>query len=124
MKYIRTKAKIYEVESKFLDNEGKWVGYNIVGNDMALILRIQVIKQADTIEELCDGYVFVSKSGETHYVYFKLYDMGVCLGSRIENDEIFRNHLLENGTIYGAIWTDKGLIYVAKMNDKGKLKLL
>ena len=88
-------------------------------------IDINTYKQvSDTIEELIDAYVFVSKSGETHYPYFKSYDMGVCLGSRIENDETFKNHLLENGTVYGAVWTDKGLIYVAKMNDKGCLELL
>ena len=73
---------------------------------------------------MIDGYIFVSKSEETHYVYFKSYDMGVCLGCRIERDEEFKKHLLENGCVYGAIWTDKGLIYVAKMNSEGKLCLI
>lgn len=111
-KFIRTENRIYQVESEYLDNEGKWVGYNIVENDMAIILRDQVIKKADTIEELIDNYVFIEKG-----------EMPVDL----DKDTIIFNKglYIEDGTIiYGAIWTDKGLIYVAKMNEKGELELI
>lgn len=122
MKYIRTKNGIYEVVKNELGECIKIDGGFVMLEDVRLIE--QNIRESNTIAELIDAYVFVSKSGETHYVYFKSYDMGVCLGSRIDNDEKFKNHLLENGTVYGAIWTDKGLIYVAKMNEKGELCLI
>jgi len=81
--------------------------------------------QSDNLAELIDAYVFVSKFGETHYIYGFDYDMGVkTSGSRIENDETFRKHLLENGAIYGVIWCEWGLKYVAKMNDEGEFELL
>ena len=82
-----------------------------------------VISQADTIEELCDIYVFESTSKETHYMYRCNYDMGVNLGC-IVNNQKFKMHLLENGNVYGAIWTNKGLIYVAKLNENGELELI
>lgn len=113
MSYIRTKAKIYEVESEYINNEGKWIGYNIVGDDMALILRVQVINQADTIEELCDEFVVFDS-------------MNNCC---MEIERSLKN-LKKNGWIdscfdvYGAIWTNKGLIYVAKMNEDGVLCLI
>ncbi len=122
MKYIRTKEKIYEVESSFLNNDGKWIGYNIVGNDM-VILKVQVIAKADTIEELVDATVIVSPKG-SHSITLDEYDL-VNLGNKVFIDSKWRNDLINAGNIiYGAIWTDKGLIYVAKMNDKGELELI
>ena len=74
-----------------------------------------ILKQADTIEELCDELVVVQKdfhdllNADTH-----------CLQSLRKYYEINKIEV----SIYGAIYTDKGLIYVAKMNDKGELILL
>ncbi len=114
-KYIRTKDGIYEVESEFLDNEGKWIGYNIVGDDMTIILRIQVIKQSDNLAELCDEFV-IDWLPTNHKDIFGIdeYSKKIiesCIGNSKTN-------------VYGAIWTDKGLIYVAKMNDDGELVLI
>lgn len=64
-----------------------------------------VLKQADTIKELCDEFVMIS------YGKHKL-----DIGCHSYGDKKIQ--------IYGAIWTDKGLIYVAKMNEKGELELL
>ena len=63
----------------------------------------EIIKQADTIKELCDELV--------------------C-GNEIISEEQAKTCYLLNKVIYGAIWTNKGLIYVAKMNEKGELELL
>ena len=111
MSYIRTKNRIYETEGTFLDNNGKWKYYNILEDDMAIILRSQIIKQSDTIEELCDRYVVIDKETKevVNIVTFLAY---AKLWSSCKYD------------IYGAVWTDKGLIYVAKMNDKGDLELI
>ena len=75
-----------------------------------------IIKQADTIPELCDEFVVVQKdfhdllNADTH-----------CLQTLKKYYEINKIEVLG---IYGAIWTEWGLKYVAKMNDKGELELL
>lgn len=76
----------------------------------------KILKQADTIEELCDGFITIGKDD------FKL------IWNKYEYDECFKGNVFPKDDIlielYGAIWTDKGLIYVAKMNEKGELELL
>ena len=97
MKYIRTKDGIYEINWFDADNFGDEKG-DIHSN-------CEIINEADTIEELCDEFVFE-----------ETYPSGL------------KRHIITEdvavGTQFGAIWTDKGLIYVAKMNDKGELDLL
>lgn len=62
------------------------------------------IKQADTVEELCDWLVF-KLNGEIKALY-KSWDIALqCEG----------NHIAIYKDIYGAIDTDEGLIYKAKM---------
>lgn len=90
MKYIRDKHCIMPTE---LPN-----GWKL----MALGSGIEIIKQADTIEELCDEFVFGN--------------VIISLKEAKRDCEI--------GNVYGAIWTDKGLKYVAKMNEKGEFELL
>lgn len=124
MKYIRTKEKIYEIDETckkdnqilFSDNKEQTPDYIIdffEGKD--------ALKQADTIEELCDELVVHNpdNDGDFYPKYF------VYLG-KWENmlkpmSDYQKSHGIE---IYGAIWADKGLIYVAKMNEKGKLELI
>ena len=105
MKYIRTKDGIAKVK-----NEWEYVvgGINI---DDVFFADSEILKQADTIEELCDQFVYVTNNGN-HYVK--------------NNHEAIHYFIGEERPVsyYGAIWTDKGLIYVAKMNDKGELELL
>ena len=107
-KYIRTPFAIFEVVEEtdvVYRVRVKWMPSKIYSKSKC---QIEVIKKADTIEELCDEFVhfingmpFVIHKGEKHYV-----EKGIPV------------------VIYGAIWTDKGLIYVAKMNNEGKLELL
>lgn len=104
MKYIRTKDGIFGV---ILISPLGFVRIDKRDGTYPDVFEKDIIKQADTIEELCDE--FVSVWDEYHDVWATLNE-AVCLCS--ESD------------IYGAIWTDKGLIYVAKMNDKGELELL
>lgn len=137
MKYIRTKeGKIVDTTTKYLNfvskeeylkqveenREGLIISY-IENNvwycyceeDGNVEWKTDILAQANTIEELCDELVAISKNNhKTHFVihrYFGSFDI----------DEWLKNNIYE---IYGAIWTDKGLIYVAKMNDKGELELL
>ena len=109
MKYIRTKdGRILKV---FKDNVGlvsKNDGLTYYKEDTIdfetsyWLPKSEIAKQADTIKELCDEFVF-----------------GNVI---ISLEEAKRD--CEIGNIYGAIWTEKGLIYVAKMNEKGELELL
>lgn len=106
MKYIRTKdnriidTTKYYIENSNLFKDGVYQEYKKELEN--------AIKQADTIEKLCDEFVAI---------------VSVCKA-------VFTNYALAKEScylppiIYGAIWTDKGLIYVAKMNDKGELELL
>ena len=105
--YIRTKDGIYKVESETCHKQG----YFIDRYEEDVILKKQVIKQSENLEELCDRFVVIDK--ETKEV--------VNIGSCLEYAKIWA-YCKYN--IYGAIWTDKGLIYVARMNDKGKFVLI
>ena len=115
MKYIRTKNnKIYKVYADRVaiveceDSENK--------RAVICVDKKDILKEADTIEELCDEFVIHHHNGTpttTKWSFEKIiinYYHKRCLNS-IQK-------------LYGAIWTDKGLIYVAKMNDKGELELL
>ena len=123
MRYIRTKdGKIwsfsnpnnnflYEGRSK---KNGKWV--HEIG---------EVVKEADTIEELCDCFVKFR-----HEVYnidritirFKYEFVGIYKRfSKARKGLRYRDF---SDILYGAVWTDKGLIYVAKFNKEGEFDLL
>ena len=109
MKYIRTIDNVLTEETF---NSLKKLKEIMSYRDFDMLLPKQpnielVIKQADTIEELCDEFVRVSKSVHDFLV----------------SDDI-PTKKYDDTEIYGAIWTDKGLIYVAKLNKKGGLELL
>lgn len=110
--YIRTKNMIYQVECETFDKKGYFVG------DYGVIFKEQVIKQADTIEELCDEYVVFDKEQPNgKLLYYKGFE-------NLKKEFIDFEKDKEKVVVYGAIWTDKGLIYVAKMNDKWELELI
>lgn len=116
--YIKTKNRIYEVES-ILRDDGFVKGYNV--GEMAFITKNQVILQSEKLEELCDEFVGFEEGCIPFVWRFDTID-------KYRERDLFIKEILENkGTeeiIYGAIWTEKGLIYVAKMNEKGELCLL
>ena len=118
MKYIRTKdgqIKGFEVKNKELDLIKYLSQFANYKGEYA------PIKQANTIEELCDEIVVDDKTSKNckPFIYYK--DWGNILNSKVGKA---LDVCVGNGAIYGAIWTDKGLIFVAKMNDKGELELL
>ena len=101
MKYIRTKNG--NIGECWRDNEKEtWVVFKRPHQFRQELKRENILKQADTIEELCDEFVVIVDG--KHYI-------------RVPASN-------PNFQTYGAIWTDKGLIYIAKMNDKGELELL
>lgn len=126
MKYIRTKDRIYELESDFLNNKGVRVGYNVVGQEEVVLIENNSIIQSDTIEELCDEFVLHYEPLDDIPIPWASYERRS--NSWNKNKEMLVKELKNTSgrkpIVRGAIWTDKGLIYVAKMNDKGELELI
>lgn len=109
MKYIRTKDGVYEVDFVDISTYYHTTGWNIVEKD-------QIIAQADTIEELCDGFYATENScWEKDYYLF---------GNKDFKDFKDFTKDFPNGFARGFIATNKGLIYVAKMDSEGNLILL
>lgn len=132
MKYIRTKdGNILERKEElghfyYENREITSYYYNEQNNlslDDFLKERGGIIKQADTIEELCDEFVKIFEDGDRS-ISKKLNYMCKTVGRRINLSNSVSCQYVAITSIYGAIWTDKGLIYVAKMNHEGKLELL
>lgn len=111
-RYVRTTEDcIYDTENlhyRWIENNKVYkVGWDVEKPTF----EADIIKEADTIEELCDCFVAVRKNASgTYSVFF------------IELEE--KEKWIDSYTIYGAIWTEWGLKYVAKMNDKGELELI
>ena len=132
MKYIRTK------DGKIVNRLNNWhlfKSHGLTGkyiirslendNDLELWLeynRTSIIKQTDTIEELCDEFVDID-----NHDYYKISHKNGITYALSKTKRFLGNYDIrckEIGQIMGAIWTDKGLIYVTKMNEKGELELL
>ena len=105
--YIRTKNRIYQVESVLRD-DGFVKGYNV--GEMAFITKDQVIAQSENLEELCDEFVGVDKTCEN--------------GHQLLRAIPYKCANFWNGGVYGAVWCEFGLKYVAKLNSKGEFELL
>lgn len=95
--FIRTKKGIYELQAITISSYEK-------------LVNTKVIKQADTIEELCDEFVYNNQLLNPRYIDPKDNEL-IAFKYRIEDEFNYKNHK----EIYGAIWTNKGLIYVAKV---------
>ncbi len=143
MKYIRTKdgriidiekfkkqfdfqSCIYEdIETIFWKDACKYPERHKQG------IKARTLKQADTIEELCDEFVLIHTEYDNSKDIFEARSSGTWLQHRGDNYYSFGLEQVRSGkmnikgsTLYGAIWTEWGLKYVAKMNDKGELELL
>ena len=122
MKYIRTKdgriAKFGEQTDAGYE-KGTFEVHNKAGI-VASHEPIEVLKQADTIEELCDCLVLLNLT----YSYPIQFGCTCDLQKEMKREILHCLSLDKDNKCFGAIWTDKGLIYVAKMNDKGELELL
>lgn len=112
MKYIRTKDGIFTPEKYQVAKA--FVG--IFEEEQAKVMSAKktdfnIIKQADTIEELCDCYVIKDRDERLPFVSNTDFDYS-------------NNKDKNNFDVYGAIWVGVDLKSVAKMNDKGELELL
>lgn len=107
--YIRTKNRIYEVESETFDKQGYFVG------EYDVILKEQVISQSENLSGLIDEFVIIRADTKINQLV------------RTDNIEYLKEMIKEDKRIIevkGAVWTDKGLIFVAKMNDNEDLELI
>jgi hypothetical protein len=104
MKYIRTKDGIH-IKNSFKDS--------------LLEASENAIKQADTIEELCDAYVITSKQGHIYDTYGDYsYELKQVLPqARKEEPD-------EDWDLYGCVLVNGIIKQVAKTNEKGELELL
>ena len=103
-----------------------------------------VIAQANTIEELCDGFIGITTKEypnrpdiEPSIHYFQkpfefMYGDNIFKNLKLIDVELKNQNgwsyptkeWFETCDIYGFIRTSKGLIYVAKLNEKGELELI
>ncbi len=114
MKYIRTKNN--EIYKTVGEEELYWV---IKDSDIyeKLVPKCNVIKQADTIEELCDCFIIERTNGE-HIMFKELPPLQ-------RHYDLYCREYHHIAGRYGCIWVaGKGLKYVAKMNEKGEFELL
>ncbi len=128
MKYIRTKDGIYkatEINGMIVARGGVAYSCDIADVHFPIVFKKQdIIKQADTIEELVDGY-YVDVDNQSFTLsecYDNLEDAKKSYKDWISYSN--RKYLEYTVILYAFIKTNKGLIYVAKMNDKGELELL
>ena len=107
--YIRTKNRIYKVESETFDKQGYYIG------EYDVILKEQVANQSENLFELIDEFVVIRVSTRIHQLV------------RTDNIEYLKEMMTEDKRIIavkGAVWTDFGLKYVANINNKGELELI
>ena len=119
--YIRTKDGVYEVDeikTYFLDEKQKL----FINNELKIAVNEnQVIKEADTIEELCDGVIEKCLSDNRfHYIF----DFNKQEAMEVMNIDINKGYK----EFYFGIFVNRNnkidFISVAKMNDKGDLLLI
>ena len=77
---------------------------------LSIDMAEEPIREAETIEELCDEFVGIDKTIEN--------------GHQLLRAVPYKCANFWNGGIYGAIWCESGLKYVAKLNSKGELELI
>ena len=122
MKYIRTKDDVYCFEKNFIlkqNKKGEVIITKPNRHGYSIFNIKDIIKQADTIEELCDEFVVcMFGNPRTRTITRNLLE----IQHFIANQKLIGND--KNVVVYGAIWTEWGLKYVAKMNEKGCLELL
>lgn len=117
MRYIRTKNKIYDTYSSGIilskNKTTHELEFFYQSYAFSIPFQLEVLSQADTIEELGDVYVIVPKDSKS-----KPYTVNTLSGFDDVTD------VLRDSDIYLSIWVGADLHSVAKMNDKGELELL
>ena len=109
MKYIRTKGNVMALK-KYDEARNR-------ATELGLTVSLKIIKQADNIEELCDGLIVEEKDNTSNWFVMEMEEFK-------ELDKEERLYRLKDWSFNAFIKTDKGLIYVSKMNEKGELELI
>ena len=85
---------------------------------LSIDMAEEPIREADTIEDLCDEFVVFDKEQPNgKLLYYKGFE-------NLKKEFIDFEKDKEKVVVFGSIWTDKGLIFVARMNYKGDLELI
>lgn len=129
MKYIRTNDGIYEVvgfdEECIIPSILIKVKNNYLEKRITHCCTYDIIKDADTVEELCDEFVGLVKSKSSDFIIMRVIAHSLKeLKDSLKTELNGKTYYSKYDIIYGAIYTDKGLIYVAKMNENGELELI
>ena len=158
MKYIRTKDGRIIVQGEETDNgfdKGKFEIHNYakIVETIEPFFDTDVIKQADTIEELCDTFVEAFEVFDMEKLKHHIEEAekevpnlsGIVLEYFSKNlvwtekyfewfnnskKDFYKEQVLGREKygvkciLYGAIWTEWGLKYVAKLNKEGEFELL
>lgn len=114
MKYIRTNSDIYSLDDLYVCEELSEKPYATKDGGWC-IYKESIIKEADTIEELCDVFVLENEiKTEEPYSLMKP-----------ETFKQWRQAIIEvKQTCYGAIWTPRGLYFAAMLNfNSGEFEL-
>ena len=121
IRYIRTRKSVLNIgKYKIIKRKYDGVYYRNSDEEVWRVIYTEDIKaEADTIEELCDEFVFHTLDGYGQHFLSRGH-----LEDVLNNKNIDLKEYLSCRTIYGAIWTDIGLLYVAKLNEKGCFELL
>lgn len=116
MRYIRTKDGIIKIDSEIDSELPAMIRIHTEEGKVREYRGKEIIRQANSIEELCDGVCAIEKNGKLKvpYVGKTTQDLKAII-DLIDKDDY---------EVYGAIWTDKGLQFVAKINEKGEFELL
>lgn len=126
--YIRTKDRIYEV----IEENSNYYKCCYDNGRITLVAKFdndvngfsKALKQANTIEELVDGFYL---DIDNHpFDSTQIYDEILEATKEKEEWQSYsdRKELSYKIDLYAFIKTSKGLIYVAKLNEDGELELI
>lgn len=118
MKYIRTKDGVYEIKGANLITKSFTI---YKGKRQCFVKEKDIIKQADTIKELCDSWILVDRDN-VQPIVFNINDDNIAKTYKDNKDK-------HNFTLFAAIWVFDSngtptLKPLAKMNENGELELL
>ena len=127
MKYVRTKdGRIFKVDDRTVDFVPCTIGEEVEG-EIGVYRAVEVIAQAETIEELCD-YLIIKYKGHEPQIQ-KCSELVKCMKlNNVGWNEHFKwlKEKYKDNLEYAklAILTEWGLKFVAKINEEGELDLL
>jgi hypothetical protein len=124
-KFIRTKNGIYELKENMTIEKGIYSFFGKIYNTPEKHLFRndkdlgEFVSQADTIDELCDGF-YIDDGQE-----FCLEDVFTNFDKFKSSYKYYNRYCVGKYEGYGFIKTSQGLVYAAKINkEKGDLELI